>query len=81
MAENAIRPFVVGRKNFLFCDTAAGAEAMAGLYSLVETAKADKLNPAEYLKTLFERLPYAETEDQLRSLLPQYLNASTPEIN
>ena len=78
-AENAIRPFVVGRKNFLFCDTVDGAEAMAGLYSLVETAKANKLNPAEYLKTLFERLPYAETEDQLRSLLPQYLNANTPD--
>jgi len=73
-AENAIRPFVVGRKNFLFCDTPAGAEAMAGLYSLVETARANQLNPYEYLKRLFEQPPYAETEDQMGSLLPQYLN-------
>ncbi len=81
LAENAIRPFVVGRKNFLFCDTVAGAEAMASLYSLVETAKANHLNPTVYLKTLFEKLPYAETEDQLRSLLPQCLKATINELN
>ena len=40
LAENAIRPFVVGRKNWLFCDTPKGAEASAIVYSLVETAKA-----------------------------------------
>lgn len=41
--ENAIRPFVVGRRNFLFCDTVAGANASASLYSLVETCKADTM--------------------------------------
>ena len=39
--ENAIRPFVIGRRNFLFCDTVAGANASASLYSLVETCKAN----------------------------------------
>jgi transposase len=80
LAENAIRPFVVGRKNWLFCDTVAGAEASARLYSLLETARANKLNPFEYLKTLFEKLPYAETEDQLRFLLPQYFNTTSSAV-
>ncbi len=79
LAENAIRPFVVGRKNWLFSDTVVGAEASARLYSLVETARANNLNPYTYLKTLFEKLPYAETEDQLKSLLPQYLDTTTSE--
>lgn len=76
LAENAIRPFVVGRKNWLFCDTVAGAEASAGLYSLIETARANKLNPFEYLKILFEKLPYAETDADLKLLLPQYHDAT-----
>jgi transposase len=72
-AENAIRPFVIGRKNWLFCDTVAGAEASARLYSLIETAKAKQLNPNEYLKTLFEQLPQANSEEKLKALLPQYI--------
>jgi transposase len=76
LAENAIRPFVVGRKNWLFCDTPAGAEAMAGLYNLIETARANGLNPFEYLKELFEKLPAADTDDHLRLLLPQYHDAT-----
>jgi transposase len=44
-AENAIRPFVIGRKNWLFCDTQAGAHASANLYSIIETAKANGLEP------------------------------------
>ena len=50
-AENAIRPFVVGRKNWLFCDTPKGAEASAIVYTLVETAKANRLEPFDYLET------------------------------
>ncbi len=79
LAENAIRPFVVGRKNFLFCDTPQGATASARLYSLIETAKANKLNPHEYLKALFEKLPHAETDQQIKNLLPQYINPITSE--
>ena len=76
LAENAIRPFVIGRKNWLFFDEQAGAEASAILYSLIESAKLAGLNPYDYLWYLFEKLPYAETEEDLKALLPFNL---TPE--
>ncbi|MCL7931821.1 IS66 family transposase, partial [Halomonas llamarensis] len=56
-AENAIRPFVVGRKNWLFSHTPSGAHASAAIYSLIETAKANGLPPYEYLRYVFETLP------------------------
>ena len=74
LAENAIRPFVVGRKNWLFSGNAQGARASAALYSLIETAKANGLEPYSYLRYLFERLPHAHAEDEYRALLPQYLS-------
>jgi len=77
LAENTIRPFVIGRKNWLFCDTVPGAIANARLYSLIETAKANQLNPNEYLKILFEQLPYAENDDQLTQLLPHNIKDTT----
>ena len=58
-AERAIKPFVIGRKNWLFSNTENGANASAVLYSLVETAKANGLIPFDYLKYLFEELPKA----------------------
>ena len=70
LAENAIRPFCVGRKNWLFAGTPAGAEASATLYSLVESAKANKLEPYKYLRFLFENLPFAMTAEDYRRLLP-----------
>ena len=73
-AENAIRPFVVGRKNWLFSDTPRGAHASATLYSLIETAKANGLEPYQYLKYIFGKLPHAVTENDYKALLPQYLN-------
>jgi transposase len=73
LAENAIRPFVVGRKNWLFSGHPRGAKASATLYSLVETAKANGLEPYQYLNFLFERLPYAQTEEDYRKLLPMYV--------
>jgi len=78
LAENAIRPFVVGRKNWLFCDTVAGAKASAALYSLIESARAYGLNPYDYLKMLFNKLPFAETNDQLRNLLLKFHDATPP---
>ena len=72
-AENAIRPFVVGRKNWLFAGTQEGAEASACLYSLIETAKANNLDPYKYLRYLFEQLPFASSEDDYRALLPYNL--------
>ncbi len=71
LAENAIRPFVVGRKNWLFSATPAGAHASATLYSLIETAKANNLEPYWYLRYLFDRLPSARTTEDYKALLPQ----------
>ena len=73
MAENAIRPFVVGRKNFLFSGSPRGAQASATMYTLVETAKANGLEPWAYLNYLFEKLPQAKSEQALLALLPQNL--------
>jgi len=74
MAENTIRPYVIGRKNWLFSGTPAGAAASAAIYSLIETAKANGLEPHWYLRYLFEKLPEAMIEDDFRALLPQYLD-------
>ena len=73
-AENAIRPFVVGRKNWLFSGTPEGAEASALLYSLIETAKANGLEPYAYLRYLFTNLPLAKTLEDYEALLPWNLN-------
>ena len=74
MAENAIRPFVVGRKNWLFSGNPKGAKASASLYSLVETAKANNLEPYRYLRFIFEKLPYAQSPKEYKALLPQYID-------
>ena len=73
VAENAIRPFVLGRKNWLFSGTPEGARASALLYSLIETAKANKLEPYSYLRFLFEKLPTTAAEE-IRNLLPTNLS-------
>ena len=73
LAENAIRPFVVGRKNWLFCDTVKGAESSAIVYTLVETAKANGFEPYAYLLRLLTMLPYlgrSPGKDQLDALMP-----------
>ena len=62
--ENAIRPIVVGRKNWLFCDTPAGADASMKIYSMIETAKANELDPLKYLSFLLEHRPSAEMSDE-----------------
>ncbi|MCS4308601.1 hypothetical protein M2404_002958 [Rheinheimera pacifica] len=69
-AERAIKPFVIGRKAWLFANTTSGATASAVLYSLVETAKINGLEPYDYLSRLLTELPRADTEDKLRQLLP-----------
>jgi len=73
-AENSIRPFVVGRKNWLFAGTPEGAEASAALYSLIETAKANDLEPYSYLRHIFEKLPMATTLEDVEELLPWRLD-------
>ena len=68
-AENAIRPFVVGRKNWLFAGHPRGAEASAVFFSLIESAKAAGLEPSSYLKFVFEKLPLVDQKDYT-TLLP-----------
>ena len=70
LVENSIRPFVIGQKNYLFCDTVAGANASANLYSLIETAKTNGIEPYAYLKTVFTVLPNAMTVEDIEALLP-----------
>lgn len=70
-AENAIRPFVIGRKNWLFANSQAGAYASANLYSLIETAKANEVEPYAYLKQVFTLLPQAKNLEDIDALLPQ----------
>ena len=69
-AENAIRPFVVGRKNWLFSASVKGVKASANLYSLIETAKVNGLEPYAYLRQVFTELPKAETVAAIEALLP-----------
>jgi transposase len=68
--ENSIRPFCVGRRSWLFADTVNGANASANLYSLVETCRANRIDPYRYLTWLFQRLPLATTIDDYDALLP-----------
>ncbi len=70
LAENAIRPFVCGRKAWLFADTPKGAKASAMYYSLIESAKANNLEPYDYLHNMLKRLPYAEKVEDFEALLP-----------
>jgi transposase len=68
--ENAIRPFVLGRKNWLFSQSPEGAESSCGIYTLIETAKENGLVAAHYLTVLFEKAPYASSPDDWEKLLP-----------
>jgi len=70
IAENAIRPFVVGRKGWLFSGSPAGAEASATMYSLIETDKSSGLEPWRYLNYLFEHFPRAKSQKDIEALLP-----------
>ncbi len=70
LTENAIRPFVIGRKAWLFADTPKGAHASGIFYSLIETAKANGVDPYAYLYHVFKELPYADTVEKTEALLP-----------
>jgi len=74
LVENLIRPFAVGRRNWLFSGTPEGAAALATFHSLIETAKANGIDPERYLRALFERLPFATSPEEYRALLPQYID-------
>ena len=80
-AEQAIRPFTIGRKNFVMIESSNGAKASALLYSLVETAKANRINTFEYFNLLLTEIPQYMNDKDLRfidDLLPW--SAKLPEI-
>lgn len=86
LAENAIRPFAIARKNFLFYDTPKGATASANLYSLIMTAKGHGLDPFYYLAYVFKYLPIAQAVEDIEALLPwnltnERLKASFTSVN
>ena len=70
LAENAIRPFAVGRRNWLFADTSRGARASATVYSLIETAKANGLEPYDYFRHVLKHIAAADTVEKIEALLP-----------
>lgn len=79
LVENAIRPFVIGRKNWLFSGHPVGARASAVLYSLVETAKANGWSPYAYLSFMLERLAYVRTDQDYFALLPTVPPPTNPQ--
>ena len=80
VAERAIKPFAVGRKNWLFCGNTAGAIAAANIYSLIEAAKMYNLKIFDYLKYVFEQLPNTHTQEDLIKLLPVHAQHYLPQM-
>jgi transposase len=74
LVENSIRPFALGRRNWLFADTPGGAQASAHLYSIIETAKANGLDPFAYLVHLFTGIPKAQRLADFEALLPHRID-------
>jgi hypothetical protein len=72
--ENRIRPFAVGRKNWLFSDSVAGAKASAMIYSILQTARANGLEPYAYMRYLLTELPKCQTPEQIEILLPHKID-------
>ncbi len=80
--ERSIKSFVIGRKNWMFSNTPRGAHASAGMYSIIESAKANGLDPYLYLRFLFTKLPYVrDDKDELRKLLPCFLSPEDIKIS
>jgi len=77
LAENAIRPFVIGRKAWMFADTPDGARASAIFYTLIETAKANNIDPFEYLLFLISGIGAVDSVEGYEALLPWNMKAQT----
>ncbi len=69
-SERSIKPFAVGRKNWMFCATTKGAKASANIYSIIETCKVNKINPYDYLKYLLNHIHDYSDPKELVNLLP-----------
>jgi hypothetical protein len=74
LLENAIRPFAIGRKNWLFMGSPSGAKAGAIYYTLIETCKANNIEPYQYFCTMLHRIRECVVEDDYRKLLPQFIH-------
>ena len=79
-AERCVKPFAVGRKNWLFSGTTDSAKASGNIFSLIESAKIHDLKVFDYLKYVFEKLPMADTEEKLAELLPMKAKEHLPKI-
>lgn len=79
-AERKIKPFTIGRKNWLFCSNSKGASASANLYSLIESAKLYHLKTFDYLKYVFEKLPQASSAKDYEQLTPKYAQHFLPKL-
>ena len=79
-AERCVKPFAVGRKNWLFSGTIESAKASGNIFSLIESAKIHDLKIFDYLKYVFEQLPIADTEEKLAALLPINAKEHLPKI-
>ena len=75
--RDVIRPFIIGRRSWLFADTVGGANASANLYLLIETAKADGIEPYGCLVVLPRKLPLAQTVDDCEALPPWNIEIGT----
>ena len=75
LAENAIRPFAMVRRNWLFADTSRGAHASACIYSIIETAKANNLEPYDYLRYVLTHIAEVDSDEKLEALLPWNMNS------
>lgn len=72
--ENRIRPFAIGRKNWLFSDSVAGAKASAMIYSILQTARGNGLEPYTYMRHLLTELPKCQSSEQIENLLPHKID-------
>lgn len=79
--ERAVKPFAVGRKNWLFANSVEGAHAAGVIYSLIETCKAHEVNPYEWLRDTLAKIPACETLDQFEALLPFHFKNKKSIIN
>jgi transposase len=79
-AERCMKPFAVGRKNWMFCGNVRGAQAAANILSLIESAKLHDLKVFDYLSYVFEEIPKATTPRQVEALLPKYVAENKPEF-
>lgn len=73
LAENAIRPFALGRKNWLFQGSPKGAKAGATFYSLIETCKANNVEPYQYFCAMLQRIRFCKSQEDYQALLPQFI--------